>query len=151
MLNVYINREDAENTMEVMNNNDALFNYDLYNGLTVTETIKKIMKSIDNAEYIQGMDMRSRYGNITSMENLSTGCKTAINIINHPELIIDCVECGDNVLHKIIKSCNKGNVLFTFLPSNKDKGISINMVTAQGGQVVNNLNDFIRFANEYRN
>ena len=53
--------------MEIIDNNDVVFNYDLYNNMAITPTIRAIMKKIDGADYVSGMDMRSRFGNITSM------------------------------------------------------------------------------------
>ena len=117
MLNVYLKREDIITDTEIIDSNDILFNFDLYNSLKVDDRIIRVMKSIDNAEYLQDTDMRSRFGNITSMENLSTGCKTVINILNHPDLIINCVECGDNVLHEIFCYIKRGNILLEILPS----------------------------------
>ncbi len=69
MLNVYVKREDIGNGIEIIDSNDILFNYDLYNNMNVSPLIRNIMKSIDGAKYLQGMDMRSKFGNITSMEN----------------------------------------------------------------------------------
>ncbi len=150
MLNVYVKREDIGNGTEIIDSNDILFNYDLYNNLQVSPLIKNIMKSIDKAEYLQGMDMRSKFGNITSMENLSTGCKTIINIVNHPEAIINCIECGDNVLHKILRYLKTGNVLFEIIPSNVDMPINVNIISKQGNKVVNSLSEFIQYVDSYR-
>ena len=150
MLNVYVKREDIGNGVEIIDSNDILFNYDLYNNMNVSPLIRNIMKSIDGAKYLQGMDMRSKFGNITSMENLSTGCKTVINIVNHPEAIINCIECGDNVLHKILRHLKMGNVLFEIIPSNADMLIDVNIITKQGNQVVNSLSEFIQYVDLYR-
>ena len=99
--------------------------------MAITPTIRAIMKKIDGADYVSGMDMRSRFGNITSMKNLSTGCKTMINIVNHPEAVINCTECGDNVLHKIIQM-TEGNILLTIIPSNEAIQTNIQLITNQG-------------------
>ena len=130
--------------MEIIDNNDVVFNYDLYNNMAITPTIRAIMKKIDGADYVSGMDMRSRFGNITSMENLSTGCKTMINIVNHLEAVINCIECGDNVLHKIIQM-TEGNILLTIIPSNEAIQTNIQLMTNQGCYNVNCLQELIQF------
>ena len=150
MLNVYVKREDIGAGTEIIDSNDILFNYDLYNNMHISSLIKSIMKEIDGAEYIQGMDMRSKFGNITTMENLSTGCKTVINIVNHPEAVINCIECGDNVLHEILKNIKIGNVLFEIIPSNADMHIDVNLITKQGNHMVNSLSEFIQNVDSYR-
>ena len=148
MLNVYIRREDIDSNTEIIDKNDIIFNYDLHNNMKVNSLIKRIMKDIDGAEYVSEMDMRSRYGNITSMENLSTGCKTVINIINHPEAVINCIECGNNILHKILQ-LNEGNVLFYFMPSNADEHININVIIRKENKILNNLSSFLYLVDLY--
>ena len=143
MLNVYIERQLIKSDMEIIDNNDVVFNYDLYNNMAITPTIRAIMKKIDGADYESGMDVRSRFGNITSMENLSTGCKTMINIVNHPEAVINCIECGDNVLHKIIQM-TEGNILLTIIPSNEAIQTNIKLITNQGCCSVHSLPELIQ-------
>ena len=149
MLNIYLKKEDIKNNLELIEDNDILFNYDLYNTMKVNPFIEKIMKSFDGATYLQGMDMRSKLGNVTSMENLSTGCKTIINIINHPELVISCIECGNNALYMILKNIKKGNVLFEILPSVEDLNINANLIINKGNFKINNVKDFINFSDSY--
>ena len=129
-LTIYLRTEDIPQGMEFVDNNDILFNYDLYNGLDFNDSIKKIMYKVDGAKFIRGTDIRSKYGNITSAENLSTGCKTMINILRHPEAIISCIGCGDNVLHLILSISNliNGNIFMPFLPSNADIKTQLRLV-----------------------
>ena len=149
-LNIYLRKEDIPKDLELIDSNDILFNYDLYNGLEFNDEIKDIMYKVDGATYIQGTDIRSKYGNITSAENLSTGCKTMINILNHQEAVISCVECGDNVLHMILKMHKiiRGSIYLPFLPSNEDIKTQVNVVYLSKVYRVNSLKSLLDAANK---
>ena len=44
-----------------------------------------------------------------NVDKLSTGCKTALNVMYHPDKVFDVKECGDNALD-IIYSFDVGNI-----------------------------------------
>lgn len=148
-LNIYLRKEDISKDLELIDSNDILFNYDLYNGLEFNDEIKEVMYKVDGATYIQGTDIRSKYGNITSAENLSTGCKTMINILNHPEAVISCIECGDNVLHMILKMHNiRGSIYLPFLPSNEDIKTQVNVIYKNKRYKMDSLQSLLNIANK---
>ena len=142
-LNVYLNKLDIPKDMRVIRLNDVTFNLALYKGFSVTEDVKKIIKKIDDAEYLQGIDIRSRYGNITSLENLSTGCKTLINVVAYPESVVSCEECGNNVLQEIFK-LKKGNIFLSALPSGLEQPIDVNL---HFDKKTVHFDDMVSFAN----
>ena len=41
MLNIYLKKEDIKNNLELIEDNDILFNYDLYNTMKVNPFIEK--------------------------------------------------------------------------------------------------------------
>lgn len=55
---------------------------------------------MDGAKLTSGKHIETRYG-LGTIRNLSSGCKTLLNIIKHPDKVVCVEECGPNVL-KII-------------------------------------------------
>ena len=55
-----------------------------------------------------------------------------------------CIECGDNVLHKIIQM-TEGNILLTIIPSNEAIQTNIQLMTNQGCYNVHCLQELIQF------
>ena len=43
---------------------------------------------------------RNKYG-LGTIRNLSSGCKTFLNIVKHPDNVVNVEECGPNVLRII--------------------------------------------------
>jgi hypothetical protein len=100
MLNIYTSESKIKGGKEYIKYNDSFF---LLNTITegITEDDKNFIRRIDKAEIIEYMGkdtdtIRTPYG-VTGIENLSTGCKTALNILHHREKVFECAECGPNV------------------------------------------------------
>lgn len=93
MIYIYTEKQNLENWILM---NDWYFN--LYTGnQPFTENEKKVIAQIDGAKVIDGMHIETEYG-IGTIRNLSSGCKTYLNIIRNPEKIVCADECGKNVL-----------------------------------------------------
>lgn len=48
---------------------------------------------------------RNKYG-LGTIRNLSSGCKTLLNIVKHPDKVVNVEECGPNVLRIIFTMDN---------------------------------------------
>jgi len=87
------------------NNHSKLFSVTVMNE-ELDEKDIEIIKYIDNAEYIGNNTMRDRFGNITSIKNLSTGAKIVLNtkwLIEHgKDTPINITSCGDNALEALV-------------------------------------------------
>lgn len=84
--------------------NDLYFN--LYTGNQFfTEEDKNIIKTIDHAILTDDMRIQTEYG-LGTVRNLSSGCKTYLNIVKNPEKVICTDECGANVLSLIFQLDN---------------------------------------------
>ena len=46
----------------------------------------------------------------TRMENLSTGCKTIINVLHFPDRAFNLAECGNNAFRKLAEVCYDNNI-----------------------------------------
>jgi hypothetical protein len=55
---------------------------------------------VDEAKRTSDKHIETKYG-LGTIRNLSSGCKTLLNIVKHPEKVVCVEECGPNVL-KII-------------------------------------------------
>lgn len=62
------------------------------------------MIDIKNAKLTPDKHIETKYG-LGTIRNLSSGCKTLLNIVKHPDKVVCVEECGPNVL-KIIFAMN---------------------------------------------
>ncbi len=93
---------------EVIKVNDIFFNK--YTAVLLNDRAKDIIKEIDNSEMINQYSIKSRFdGTVLNVDKLSTGCKTALNILYNPDKIINIFECGDNAID-VIYGFDEGKV-----------------------------------------
>ena len=94
--------------MEKVTLNDIFFNK-----ITVElldERAAEIIAAIDHSEMDGKYSIRSRFdGSMLNIDRLSTGCKTALNILYNPDKVFDVRECGDNALD-VIYALPNGNI-----------------------------------------
>lgn len=62
-------------------------------------------KQVDDAKLTPDKHIETKYG-LGTIRNLSSGCKTLLNIVKHPEKVVCVEECGPNVL-KVIFAMDK--------------------------------------------
>ena len=96
MINIYTNKRDS---------NDWIFRNDLYFNLnTGNEEMSQkeidLIQQVDEAKLTPDKHIETKYG-LGTIRNLSSGCKTLLNIVKHPDKVVNVEECGPNVL-KII-------------------------------------------------
>lgn len=109
-LNVYTNINDVPKDMKIVRCNDAFFNC---GELKKDEFTDNVLNEIDKANYNSNTTFigRDKKLGAISMERLSTGCKTLLNIHYHPEICFDVIECGANALEMLAEIKN-GNILW---------------------------------------
>ena len=101
MIDIYTERKDSK---------DWIFYNDLYFNLN-TGNEDMSQKEIDLnstsgwSEAGTGQAYRNKYG-LGTIRNLSSGCKTLLNIIKHPDKVVNVEECGPNVLRIIFTMDN---------------------------------------------
>ncbi len=109
------------------------------------EATRKLLKQIENAEYISSSKYKDRFGIILSINDLSTGTKAALCVLYHPDKIIDLVECGNNAIDAIIENCKDGYILdseHTAAYYSAGTGISVEF-DGKTFTSVDSLNDYI--------
>lgn len=93
MIYLYTKKENSEDWIL---QNDWYFN--VYTGnYPLNQEEKKIIEKIDGAKVSEDMHIQTKYG-IGTIRNLSSGCKTYLNVVKNPGKIVSVEECGPNVL-----------------------------------------------------
>lgn len=96
MIDIYTNKIDSKDWIL---QNDLYFNLNTGNEEMSQKEIDLIWQ-IDEAKLTPDKHIETKYG-LGTIRNLSSGCKTLINIVKHPDKVVNVEECGPNVL-KII-------------------------------------------------
>lgn len=112
-LGVFIRRVDIPRGMEYIRYSDFYFKEHLREylpKLKMDKTFENLMYAIDGAKYIGNGNIETDFNEIASVETLSSGCKTAVNVYKNPNKVIDTILCGGNALDEIFK-LNKGYIL----------------------------------------
>lgn len=104
MIDIYTNKNDSKNWII---RNDLYFNLNTGNEEMSQKEIDLIWQ-VDEAELTPDKRIETKYG-LGTIRNLSSGCKTLLNIVKHPDKVVNVEECGPNVLRIIVVvkySCN---------------------------------------------
>lgn len=101
MIDVYTTRRNSK---------DWIFRNDLYFNLytsneRMSENEIKLIQQVDEAKLTEDKHIETKYG-LGTIRNLSSGCKTLLNIVKHPEKVVCIDECGANVLSIIFAMDN---------------------------------------------
>ena len=96
MIDIYTEKKEAKDWIL---QNDLYFNLNTSNE-EISENEKKLIQQVDEARLTLDKHIEAKYG-VGTIRNLSSGCKTLLNIVKHPDKVVNVEECGPNVL-KII-------------------------------------------------
>lgn len=106
MIYIYTSKENIQKRAvenEIMEN-DWYFNLYTSNE-EFSETDKNLIWQIDNAKLTQDKKIETRYG-LGTVRNLSSGCKTLLNVVKNPRKVVNADECGKNVLDVLFSMDN---------------------------------------------
>ena len=98
MIDIYT---DISLVSNLQRNNDLFFNTRTCNEKMTSVDIAVMMK-IDNAVLKKDNRIETPYG-LGFITNLSTGCKTIINILKYPNIVFSVDECGANVVETLFR------------------------------------------------
>ena len=96
MIDIYTEKKESKDWII---QNDLYFNLNTGNE-EMTPNEKELIQQVDDAQLTSDKHIETKYG-LGTIRNLSSGCKTLLNIVKHPEKVVCVEECGPNVL-KII-------------------------------------------------
>lgn len=98
MIDIYT---EKKNSKDWILKNDLYFNLNTSNEEMSKEEIE-LIREMDDAILTPDKHIETKYG-LGTIRNLSSGCKTLLNIVKHPEKVVCVEECGPNVLKKIFE------------------------------------------------
>ena len=101
MIDIYTEKKESPNWIL---KNDLYFNLHTSNE-DMTGEDRKLIHQADNAVLTPDKHIETKYG-IGTIRNLSSGCKTLLNIVKHPDKVVCVEECGPNVLKLIFQMNN---------------------------------------------
>ncbi len=111
MLNIYCRRRTLNDIYtERKDSKDWIFYKDLYFNLnTGNEDMSQkeidFIQQVDEAKLTPDKHIETKYG-LGTIRNLSSGCKTLLNIVKHPDKVVNVEKCGPNVLRIIFTMDN---------------------------------------------
>ena len=100
MIDIYTEKRDSKDWIL---QNDLYFNLNTSNE-EMSQKELDLIQQVDNAKLTPDKHIETKYG-LGTIRNLSSGCKTLLNIVKHPDKVVCVEECGPNVL-KIIFAMN---------------------------------------------
>lgn len=101
MIDIYTKKE---NSKDWIIQNDLFFNLYTSNE-EMSDNEVALIRQVDDAKLTADKRIETKYG-LGTIRNLSSGCKTLLNIIKHPEKVVCVEECGPNVLQIIFSMDN---------------------------------------------
>lgn len=101
MIDIYTEKKDSKDWII---KNDLFFNLNTSNE-EMSDNEVALIKQIDDAKLTLDKHIETKYG-LGTIRNLSSGCKTLLNIVKHPEKVVCVEECGPNVLKVIFAMDN---------------------------------------------
>ena len=96
MIDIYTEKKDSKDWII---KNDLFFNLNTSNE-EMTDKEIALIQQVDNAKLTSDKHIETKYG-LGTIRNLSSGCKTLLNIVKHTEKVVCVEECGPNVLKVI--------------------------------------------------
>ena len=101
MIDIYTEKMDSKDWII---KNDLFFNLNTSNE-EMSDNEVALIKQVDDAKLTPDKHIETKYG-LGTIRNLSSGCKTLLNILKHPEKVVCVEECGPNVLKVIFAMDN---------------------------------------------
>ena len=101
MIDIYTEKKESSSWIL---KNDLYFNLNTSNE-EMTEKDRKLIQQADDAVLTPDKHIETKYG-LGTIRNLSSGCKTLLNIVKHSDKVVCVEECGPNVLKLIFQMDN---------------------------------------------
>ena len=101
MIDIYTEKKESPSWIL---KNDLYFNLNTSNEEMMEED-RKLIHQADDAVLTPDKHIETKYG-LGTIRNLSSGCKTLLNIVKHLDKVVCVEECGPNVLKLIFQMDN---------------------------------------------
>ncbi len=97
MITIFKDKKDIPGDLEYVEWNDLFFNQNTVS--FIDKRAEKIIEILDDSKLISKYKIYSRFDEVTlDIDRLSTGCKTVLNVLYHPDKVFCLKECGNNAL-----------------------------------------------------
>lgn len=96
MIDIYTDKKESKDWIL---QNDLYFNLNTGNE-EMSQNEINLIRQVDEARLTPDKHIETKYG-LGTIRNLSSGCKTLLNIVKHPDKVVNVEECGPNVLEII--------------------------------------------------
>lgn len=117
-----------------------------------SDLAKKIVKDIDNSDFLSGECINSPVLGQIPPERLSGGVKTLLLMLNEPDKIFNASTCGDNCAKWILEIGKQKDLTINLrhmMGFGKDTEFEIRI--QNGGEVVHSMKELIPIAHRYLN
>lgn len=124
MIRIFKNKRNIPQGIEYIELNDLFFNQNTTSQLD--GQANPIIEAIDGSTLLGRYKICSRFDGVAlGVDQLSTGCKTVLNVLYYPDKVFCLKECGNNAL-EILYGLEKGNVYsdYALIPFNMEKAIA---------------------------
>ena len=86
MITIFKSKKDIPQSMEYIELNDLFFNQNT--AILIDEKAEQIIETIDDAKLISKYKICSKFNDVMlDIDKLSTGCKTVLNVLYHPDKV----------------------------------------------------------------
>lgn len=100
MITIFKDKKDIPGDLEYVEWNDLFFNQNTVS--FIDKQAEKVIEILDGSKLISKYKIYSRFDEVTlDIDRLSTGCKTVLNVLYHPDKVFCLKECGNNALEII--------------------------------------------------
>ena len=139
---LYLHEEDIPDNVKLCKSNDSFFDGSTL--LRNTDLCSRVLMVIDHATYNTPETFISRDASLGAVyrENLSTGCKTLLNIISNPSICFSLVECGANA-KELALQLTEGQALWYFDQLDIEDDIKCDVIC--GGRQFLRIGDLIDY------
>lgn len=76
-----------------------------------TQEERKIIEVIEQGKWCDDLSFIDRFGFRLPLDELSTGTKAALSVLNRPDIILDTICCGVNAVDAMVCFCKNGNII----------------------------------------
>ena len=93
MIDIYTEKRESKDWIL---QNDMYFNLNTSNE-EMSQYEINLIQQVDEAKLTPDKHIETKYG-LGTIRNLSSGCKTLLNIVKHPDKVVNVEECGPNAV-----------------------------------------------------
>lgn len=142
MITIYKNKKDFTNrnfpNIICVDVNDVYFNS--ITSQLIDDRARAIISKIDGAVFEEKYKIRTKFNDtLLDIDKLSTGCKTALNVLYNPHVLVNIKECGDNAL-EVIFGMEDGSIYsdYPMIPFDFEE---VKVVDYRGEQIISNYDE----------